>query len=311
MKDTGKKDTNNSQVQLRIVIITLLQRGEIGQGQVGMLRRFSDILGPSSSEFVIIDGHTVIDGSSTPIPISNKKPSKIAIALKQISCELLTSIRLLQVLGRVDFVIYFLSHPLILPTLLAKATRKKTVFIVTGLGSRELKLKIRHRLLSCAASIVYRMMENACFKLVDKLAVESESILSFHGLDRYRSKSIVFGASYIDTSLFRVYTPLADRKEIVGYIGRLSSEKGIMVFIEAITLVLASQKNIRFLIVGDGLLNLFERDVSNEYEITWPNAAADVWSFSAFVTGYEPSADFDAALEASITLKITGVPTFA
>ena len=63
--------------------------------------------------------------------------------------------------------------------------------------------------------------------------------------------------------------------------------------------------------LGDGLINLFERDVSNEYEITWPNAAADVWTFFAFVTGYEPSADFDAALEASITLKITGVPLFA
>ena len=63
--------------------------------------------------------------------------------------------------------------------------------------------------------------------------------------------------------------------------------------------------------LGDGLLNLFERDVFNDYEITWPNAAADVWTFSAWVTGYEPSADFDAALEASITLKISGVPVFA
>ena len=63
--------------------------------------------------------------------------------------------------------------------------------------------------------------------------------------------------------------------------------------------------------LGDGLLAVFERDVETEFQITWPNAAADVWTFSAWVTGYEPSADFDAALEASITLKITGVPVFA
>ena len=62
---------------------------------------------------------------------------------------------------------------------------------------------------------------------------------------------------------------------------------------------------------GDGLLNLFERDVPTDIEITWPNAAADVWTLSVFVTGYEPSADFDAALEASITFKVTGDPVFA
>ena len=63
--------------------------------------------------------------------------------------------------------------------------------------------------------------------------------------------------------------------------------------------------------LGDGLLNLFERDVLNDYEITWPNPAADVWEFSAWVTGYEPSADFDAALEATVTLKLTSKPAFA
>ena len=63
--------------------------------------------------------------------------------------------------------------------------------------------------------------------------------------------------------------------------------------------------------LGDGLLNLFERDVENAFEITWPNPTADVWQFTAFVTGYEPSADYDAALEASITLKLTGAPVFA
>ena len=62
---------------------------------------------------------------------------------------------------------------------------------------------------------------------------------------------------------------------------------------------------------GDGLLNLYERDVETDIEITWPNAAADVWTLSVFVTGYEPSADFDAALEATVTMKVTGQPAFA
>ena len=61
---------------------------------------------------------------------------------------------------------------------------------------------------------------------------------------------------------------------------------------------------------ANGLLALFELDVSSVYTINWPNAGASTVAFSAFVTGYEPVADFDGALEASITLRLTSVPTF-
>ena len=59
-----------------------------------------------------------------------------------------------------------------------------------------------------------------------------------------------------------------------------------------------------------GLLTLFERDIVGAYTITWPNTGADTWSFDAFVTGYEPSADFDSDLEATVTFKVTGAPVF-
>ena len=59
-----------------------------------------------------------------------------------------------------------------------------------------------------------------------------------------------------------------------------------------------------------GLLNIFERDVVSPFTITWPNLQASTWAFEAIVTGYEPSADFDAALEAQVTFKLTSAPTF-
>ena len=63
--------------------------------------------------------------------------------------------------------------------------------------------------------------------------------------------------------------------------------------------------------VANGLLALFELDVSSSYTIAWPNTGASTWAFDAFVTGYEPSADFDADLEATVTFKVSGVPVFA
>ena len=47
------------------------------------------------------------------------------------------------------------------------------------------------------------------------------------------------------------------------------------------------------------------------YTITFSDTAATVWSFSAFVTGFEPSAPVDGALTASVTFKPTGQPTLA
>ena len=59
-----------------------------------------------------------------------------------------------------------------------------------------------------------------------------------------------------------------------------------------------------------GFLELFENDVPQSYTITWPNTSGSTTTFEAFVTGYEPTADFDAELDLSITLKLTGDPVF-
>ena len=59
-----------------------------------------------------------------------------------------------------------------------------------------------------------------------------------------------------------------------------------------------------------GLLDVFESDASTPFQIIWPNAEASEWDFAGIVTGYEPSADFDAALEAQITIKIDSDPLF-
>lgn len=50
---------------------------------------------------------------------------------------------------------------------------------------------------------------------------------------------------------------------------------------------------------------------STTYSIVFPDAALTTWSFTAFVTAFEPSMPHDGALTASATLKLTGQPTLA
>jgi predicted secreted protein len=60
-----------------------------------------------------------------------------------------------------------------------------------------------------------------------------------------------------------------------------------------------------------GLLADLVSRAAQTYSIVFPSTAAVTWEFSAFVTGFEPSAPVDGALTASVTFKPTGQPTLA
>lgn len=58
-----------------------------------------------------------------------------------------------------------------------------------------------------------------------------------------------------------------------------------------------------------GLIHDLASRTANTYSLVFPSTTT--WTFSAFVTGFEPSAPTDGALTASVTLKLTGQPTLA
>ena len=58
-----------------------------------------------------------------------------------------------------------------------------------------------------------------------------------------------------------------------------------------------------------GLLHDLAGRAATTYSLVFPSTPNVTWSFSAFVTGFEPGAPVDGALTASATLKLTGQPT--
>lgn len=58
-----------------------------------------------------------------------------------------------------------------------------------------------------------------------------------------------------------------------------------------------------------GLVADMEAKTLRNFELEWPDATE--WSFAAYVTGFEPGAPHDGSLTASVTLKLSGVPTLA
>lgn len=59
-----------------------------------------------------------------------------------------------------------------------------------------------------------------------------------------------------------------------------------------------------------GLLKDYANKTKRNFQIVF-SGGSPTWTFSAFVTGFEPSMPVEGANTASITLKITGQPTLA
>lgn len=60
-----------------------------------------------------------------------------------------------------------------------------------------------------------------------------------------------------------------------------------------------------------GLIADLKNRTKRNFQFVFPDTGATLWSFAAFVTGFEPAGAVADALRASVTLKITGQPTLA
>jgi len=246
-----------SRASLRVAVITSLLWGRKGLDE--RLRTFMHTLKMAGvEEGVVISGFGVFterDLGALSRKIQGKKPGSLTLALLHLPLtEVGSTVRLAQRFQGVDVILFYLGAPAILPIVLGRLFRKKSVFVVTGMEVREIRVKQRNVLLRASlsqASVIYR---SVCFHLVHRLGVESPSMIESHGLTKYRNKVRVFGTRYVDAAAFRPERPFHERENVVGYVGRLSQEKGVLNFVEAIPRVLASDGRIKFLIVGDGLL---------------------------------------------------------
>lgn len=51
--------------------------------------------------------------------------------------------------------------------------------------------------------------------------------------------------------------------------------------------------------------------VRRNYQLTWTNADATVWSFAGIVTAFQPTSQTEDALMANVTIKVTGFPSWS
>ena len=192
----------------------------------------------------------------------SKRYSDFLFILKMAGIQLKTSWELLKLSNKVSLIIFYGAYPYYLvPVLVAKLLRLKTIEIVNR-SRKEAPKSLVEKLL--------KMQERAIMPLFDYICPQSPSLISQKDSKAYARKILPVGARYVPDS-FTSKSDILTRKRKVGYIGRVSEEKGIQNFMQAIPAILHQEQDIEFIVGGDGLLlNKLKKNFGRaDYPITF------------------------------------------
>jgi len=94
----------------------------------------------------------------------------------------------------------------------------------------------------------------------DIIILYSDKLICTDDYAKYRNKIVFAHEHFTDIDTFNVRVPLDAREISVGYIGRFSEEKGILNYLNGLSILSKEHPNYKFLIGGDGVLNNVVRD---------------------------------------------------
>jgi glycosyltransferase involved in cell wall biosynthesis len=222
------------------------------------LSDLTKILEPITEQLYLISGNLPKEIFSDKVrfidighpPNYNKSIFRISIsALRILLIQIKVSLHLLRISKNVDVVIFYLAAFYQLPLLTAKLLGKKTMLKQGGSISPE-AIKVV-ALSPISAKLGPWLIKFNC-SLADYIVPKAKRLACEYS--NYPGKVLLHGARFVDTDIFTIKKDINQRETIVGYIGRLSSEKGVMNFVHAMPMLLANKKDIKFIIKGDGPL---------------------------------------------------------
>jgi len=150
---------------------------------------------------------------------------------------------------KTDYYIIFLSQSLTLPVLTLRLMRKGPILILGASNNQMNKSKKSHALKILA------LEDQINFSLSKKIVLYSERLIKEWNLEKYKNKILIGHRHYINFENFSITKPFSKRENKIGYIGRLSEEKGILNFVSALPGILQENSNLKIYIIGDGPLN--------------------------------------------------------
>jgi glycosyltransferase involved in cell wall biosynthesis len=178
------------------------------------------------------------------------KPNNFVLLrmIRHIFLQLQVCCEIIRINHEINIYIFMFGENLVLPVLTCKLFRKPVILYLAGS-----EIKIAEQNKSWAAGI-FISMQKMNYRLANIIVVYSQRLISEWNLVKFAGKIVIAHEHIIDFKEFQTKKSHRNRTYQVGYIGRLSEEKGILSLVEAIPAVLGVNKNINFFIGGDGQL---------------------------------------------------------
>jgi len=210
---------------------------------------FSDsiyLISPNFSGFLKIRDELRLKNGGNRGNVANYVPH----GFKNLCVQLFITFEVLMNTDIYDLVLFYTgARSLFLPALASRLLGKKIVCIYTGSSYKQTLAKNQR----FYASIGW-CFEKVMLNLSDIIVVYAESCVKDFGLCPYINKIDIGHEHFVDLHRFMIEKSIGERENMVGFIGRLSGEKGILNFVTAIPKVLKTRGDVRFLIGGEGYL---------------------------------------------------------
>ena len=142
-------------------------------------------------------------------------------------------------------IIFFMEFPPLLPMIIGKLLNKNIHWLFPS--------KISIFLKSHYFKII-KIISKLCYYLCTHILLYSPRLISEWHLTPHRHKILIAHRHFLDFTTFTITTFFPERPPLIGYIGRLSAEKGVQHFVQALPAILSEQQDLRVLIGGDGQL---------------------------------------------------------
>jgi len=220
----------------------------------GLADFISSILAPLCHKLVLITGQPLkVKGKNIQVnrlPCQFREGESLLLRIsKAIIPQFSITANLLRLRRKYEVIIFFCTAELfLLPMLISRLMRKRIIIIHTGNLSLSYR-QLYSRGIKRIAPMGLRLIEKTAFSLAQRIVLQSEEVITLLNLESYRRK-ISLTHYYFVGKQFKPETDLAQRANLVGYIGKFAFFKGAVNFAQAIPLVLARRRDVRFLMAG-------------------------------------------------------------
>lgn len=225
------------------------------------LTYFIDVIYPLAKNIYVITGKKNIaskDDKKIHIYEIERKigANIITKIINHAQIELKISYKLAKAPRNIDLWIFYAGGEMPLPMIAAKLLNKKRVLVLASSAIAGSKAQRN------IFSIPVTFLSKISYTLSNRIIIYSPNLIKEGNLEKYRNKICIAHEHFLDFDKFKIKKKFDERDNLVGYIGRLSEEKGVLNFVKAIPEILKQEQNdLEFLIGGDGQL----RDKMEKY----------------------------------------------